>query len=171
MSFNILAIDPGNVQSAFCVIDADTLKPIVFDKLDNETLRNDCLESIMFYEKIQAVAIEMIGCFGQIAGKTMFDTCVEIGRLTEIFTQRGIEPYYIYRKEEVKHICGSGKAGDANVRHALVSRFAESEKNNGKGTKAKPDWFYGFHDDIWQAYAVAVTYVETVLKKEVNGNV
>lgn len=170
MSFNILAIDPGNVQSAFCVIDMATLRPLAFDKLDNAVFRSERLDSVFSQFAIQNVAIEMLACFGQIAGKTMFDTCVEIGRLTEIFTQNGITPYYIYRKEEVKHICGNTKAGDANIRHALVARFAESDRNNGKGTKDKPDWFYGFHDDIWQAYAVGITYIETVLKKEQERN-
>lgn len=166
MSFNILAIDPGNIFSAYCVIDSSNLRPLAFDKLNNTAFRSERLVSVFSEFAIHNVAVEMLACFGQIAGKTMFDTCVEIGRLTEIFAQKGITPYYIYRKEEVKHICGSTKAGDANIRHALVSRFAESEKNNGKGTKAKPDWFYGFHDDIWQAYAVGITYIETVLKKE-----
>lgn len=36
----IIAIDPGNRQSAYCVIDCNTLRPLEFGKVDNEELRN-----------------------------------------------------------------------------------------------------------------------------------
>lgn len=32
----IIAIDPGNRQSAYCVIDCNTLRPLEFGKVDNE---------------------------------------------------------------------------------------------------------------------------------------
>ena len=34
----IIAIDPGNVQSGYCVIDQKTLRPLEFGKIDNEEL-------------------------------------------------------------------------------------------------------------------------------------
>ena len=37
----IIAIDPGNRQSAYCVIDCNTLRPLEFGKVDNE----DCATS------------------------------------------------------------------------------------------------------------------------------
>ena len=40
-------------------------------------------------------------------------------------------------------------------------RFAHGQPNHGKGTKAQPGWFYGFHADIWQAYALAVYAADT----------
>ena len=43
---------------------------------------------------------------------------------------------------------------DGNVRQALIDRFGVV------GTKKDPGWFYGFHADIWQAYAVGVTYMD-----------
>ena len=31
----IIAIDPGNAQSGYCVIDRNTLRPLEFGKVDN----------------------------------------------------------------------------------------------------------------------------------------
>ncbi len=62
------------------------------------------------------------------------------------------------------HLCGSPRAKDPNVTQALVDRFARGETNYGKGTKKSPGFFYGFSADMWQAYALAVTYLD--MKKE-----
>ena len=34
----VFAIDPGNIESAYCVIDAKTLRPLKFGKVENEAL-------------------------------------------------------------------------------------------------------------------------------------
>lgn len=41
-TFPIIAIDPGNTQSGYCVIDRSTLRPLEFGKIDNLT---GCLPS------------------------------------------------------------------------------------------------------------------------------
>ena len=102
------------------------------------------------------IAIEMIASYGMPVGKEVFDTCVWIGRLLERF--KNVRSTLIYRKDEKLTICNSPRANDATIRQALVDRFAPGTPNKGKGSKKWPGWFYGFRADIWQAYAVGVTY-------------
>ena len=153
----ILSIDPGNVESAYCIIDKETYKPIVFEKIDNKLLREKLLSELRYYP-IETVAIEMIASYGMPVGKEVFETCVWIGRFIE--TIKCPFTYYIYRKEEKINLCGSMKAKDNNIRQALIDRFGEV------GTKKNQGWFYGFKKDIWSAYAVGVTWLDK--QKELN---
>lgn len=65
-------------------------------------------------------------------GKEVFDTCLWIGRFTELAILQGIGVEYIYRKEEKMNICQSMKAKDSNIRQALIDRFGVV------GTKKNP---------------------------------
>lgn len=153
----ILAVDPGNLQSAYCIIDKQTYKPIEFGKIDNNELRTKMCEDLRFYP-IESFVIEMIASYGMAVGKEVFDTCVWIGRFIETF--KCPFTYYIYRKEEKLNLCGSMKAKDSNIRQALIDRFATFDFKNGKGTKKQQDIFYGFSKDIWAAYAVGITWLD-----------
>lgn len=159
----ILAIDPGNIQSAYCVIDKQTYKPLEFGKIDNEDLKTKLKNDIKFYP-IDAFAIEMIASYGMPVGKEVFDTCVWIGKFIESFDCSLTD--YIYRKDEKMNLCGSMKAKDSNIRQALIDRFATFDFKNGKGTKKNQDFFYGFSKDVWAAYAVGVTWLDK--QKELN---
>lgn len=147
----ILGIDPGNIESAYCLIDKETYKPIEFGKINNSDLEDYICTKKSNHLKI---IIEMVACYGMAVGKTVFDTCVQIGR----FTMLADEYEYIYRKDVKINLCGSMKAKDSNIRQALIDRFGEV------GTKKNQGWFYGFKSDIWSAYAVGTTYLD--IKKE-----
>lgn len=143
----ILSIDPGNIESAYCLIDKETYKPIEFGKIDNALLLKKIEE--LEYEKL---VIEMIASYGMAVGQTVFETCVWIGRFIQ---RRNCSEYeYIYRKEEKINICNSMRAKDSNIRQALIDRFGVV------GTKSNKGWFYGFKKDIWSAYAVGITYLD-----------
>jgi len=145
----ILGIDPGNTESAWCLIDADTREPLDYDKAPNRTTLNTLIDPAAHADH---VAIEMVASYGMAVGKDVFETCVWIGRMAET-----LDPVkLVYRRDIKLHLCNSAKASDANVKQALVDRFASGVRNHGKGTKDAPGFFYGFKADVWQAYALAV---------------
>lgn len=160
----VLAIDPGNIESGICLVDADDYRPLRKAKLLNE----EVLCSMGPIPPDTKVAIEMIGHYGtgMPAGKEVFDTCVWIGRFMEHLLSKGVVSDLVMRRDVKLHICGTSKAKDSNIRQALVDRFAPGEPNYGKGTKKKPGWFYGFSEDMWQAYALAVAYLDYLNKRK-----
>lgn len=157
----ILSIDPGNVESAYTLID-DNLKPIEFGKFVNENVRQEERRFIKKYGYDLIIVIEMIASYGMAVGKEVFETCVWIGRFTEMAEQHNMNTYYIYRKEEKLNLCGSMKAKDSNIRQALIDRFGVV------GTKKNPGWFYGFKSDIWAAYAVGITHYDKMVYNTTN---
>jgi len=161
----ILAIDPGNIESGYVLLN-DKLKPIECGKYVNENVRQELRRNIKKYGHELHIAIEMVACYGMAVGASVFDTCIWIGRFKEMAEQYNMDVTYIYRKDEKMNLCGSMKAKDSNIVQALIDRFAPNTSNKGKGTKKEPGWFYGFKKDIWQAYAVGVTYYDMYLKEE-----
>ncbi|WP_026887689.1 hypothetical protein [Clostridium beijerinckii] len=175
----ILAIDPGNVESGYALLN-DDLSIVEKGKIENEYVLDDVIPRFLdvnlneFLDKNNEcklhIAIEMVASYGMAVGATVFETCMWIGRFYQKSYEMGLKPQLIYRKEEKLNICGSMKAKDSNIIQALIDRFAPNTTNKGKGTKKEPGWFYGFKKDIWQAYAVGVTYYDIYinpnLKKE-----
>ena len=160
----ILAIDPGNIESGY-VLTYDDLVVINKGKEKNENIIEMIKEVIKGLE-IEDVAIEMVASYGMPVGAEVFETCVWIGKFAQCCEENlGIEPKFIYRKDEKMNLCNSMKAKDSNIVQALIDRFAPNTPNKGKGTKKEPGWFYGFKKDIWQAYAVAITYHDIYLKE------
>lgn len=154
----ILAIDPGNVQSAYVLMEDRT--PVEFGKTNND----EVLQVIHREAKeLNFCIIEMVASYGKPVGKDVFETCVWIGRFAEASLWQKCKVDYIYRMEEKVNLCHDSKVKDANIRQALIDRFAGFDFKNGKGTKKKPDFFYGFAKDVWAAYAIGTTWLD---KKE-----
>lgn len=148
----ILAIDPGNEQSAYMLYDG---KPIEFAIASNQTV----LE-LLCYKKlpVDSLAIEMVASYGMPVGRTVFETCVWIGR----FIQAWDRPWrYIYRKDVKMHLCNSMKAKDSNIMAALIDRYG-GDRRTAVGVKKKPGPLYGVSKDIWSALAIAVTASATI---------
>ena len=147
----ILAIDPGNIESAYCILNEQTYKPLYFAKVENEYL----ISWLRMHDNLfDRLVIEMVASYGMPVGKEVFDTCVWIGRFVQAVDEIGKAHDYIYRKEEKINLCNSMRAKDSNIRQALIDRFGVV------GTKKNQGWFYGFKSDIWASYAVGVTYLD-----------
>ena len=150
----ILAIDPGNIESAYCIIEKETYKPIEFGKIDNQQL----LKQIGLFNNIDCIVIEKVASYGMAVGKEVFDTCEWYGRFVQLYCDTNENPKieYVFRKEVKINLCNSMKAKDSNIRQALIDRF------DVVGIKKNPGWFYGFKKDIWSAYAVGITYLDRI---------
>lgn len=163
MNRRIIAIDPGDQVSGYVVVEHDGRE--ITRVVDNGKVSNDDIYSVIADNHNADMAIEMVASYGMAVGKNVFDTCVWIGRFMEYADLVGYCYKQIYRKEEKITLCNSLKAKDANIRQALIDRYAPNTSNGGKGTKKEPGFFYGFKSDIWAAMAVAVTYFDMYVKE------
>ena len=120
------------------------------DILDNKEL----VQSLMYFDECKNVdlVIEMVASYGMPVGKTIFETCVWIGRFVQACP---LEAHLVYRADIKMHICHSMRARDSNVRQALIDRFGKP------GTKKNPGILYGIKKDEWSALALAVYWEDT----------
>lgn len=183
----ILAIDPGPVQSAWCLYGAGGLRAGV---LLNGELRASLLDGGFGGDRL---AVEMIQSYGMSVGAEVFDTCVWIGRFVEAWGGRDYE--LVPRLRVKSHLCRDSRAKDANIRQALIDRFGgpaalkgdqkcprcrgEGEvvarepggarvatlircpRCAGTGRLGTVGALHGLRADMWSALAVAVTAAET----------
>jgi hypothetical protein len=164
----ILAVDPGNKESAFCLCSPD-LHPLAFGKIENGEWLERSIDKALIDNKClpgnTVIVIEDMESFGMPVGRSVLDTERYIGELTREYGKYGnFHIAYVYRHEEKRMICHSAKANDATIKQALVDRFAPGEPNYGKGTKKAPGFFYGFYKDVWSAFAQCVTYHDKYIK-------
>jgi hypothetical protein len=149
---NLLAIDPGNTESAYLIYDTDARRVVEWRKAPND----EVLRVLDGGWTCDELAVEMIASYGMAVGREVFETCVWIGRFIERW--RGYTPKLVYRRNVKLHLCGSARAKDANVRQALIDRFGGKDAAVGK--KATPGPLYGLAGDGWAALGVAVTAAE-----------
>lgn len=154
----ILAIDPANLESAYCIIESNSYKPISFDKIEN----NKMFDVLKANKDIKKIIIEEVRSYGMSVGQTVFDTCRWYGRFEQfaLDTIPDVEVVYICRKDVKMNLCGTMRAKDSNIRMALIDRFGVV------GVKANQGWFYGFKADVWSSYALGITYLDIIKNKE-----
>lgn len=164
----IIAIDPGTEQSGVCIVRSEDYKPLWCAKVLNEVLFDQvCLvtEHLQISFRDCALVIERMYNPSSVSSH-VFLTCEWIGRFDVLFSEKAWlsgETAYLYRYEEYRFLLGKDYShSDKGIKAALVDRFAYGERNYGKGTKKNPGWFYGFAEDAWSAYAIAVTYLDKV---------
>lgn len=159
----ILAIDPGNVESAFVLYDTVQAQVVDKGKLPNDKVMQvlkkhkcgDCIDPIC-----DLVVIEMVASYGMAVGATVFETCVWVGRFMQHFSSAGFKVERIFRKDIKMHHCGSPRAKDSNIRQALIDKYG------APGTKKTPNMIYADSEekmskDKWAAFAIATYVSET----------
>lgn len=147
----ILGIDPGPVQSAFCLWDSVSIR-------EHGIRPNDVLSIQLHHLSVGiTVACEHLQCFGMAVGSEIFETAYWIGDFRATCRQRGIIFARAYRGAVKMHHCNSMRAKDANIRQALIDRFGPP------GTKKAPGLTYGVKADIWSAFAIATMIADKSL--------
>lgn len=162
----LFAIDPGNIKTGWCICEYND--NAIYRIIDKGKSENKAVLQLLhqYGQSPFDLAIEMVASYGMPVGFEVFDTCMWIGRFIQQADcwKLASRTEMIYRKEEKLCLCGTMKANDANIRQALVDRYAPGMPNYGKGTKKQPGFFYGFSADVWAAMAVATTYHDKYIK-------
>jgi hypothetical protein len=150
----VLAIDPGPVQSAWLVYNAETSGIRGFGLIPNDQLRGQ-LDALSL--DVGTVAIEQIESFGMAVGREIFETVWWAGRFAEVAYRHSCDVAQVTRRSVKVAICADTRAKDANIRQALLDRFGGAR---AQGTKRAPGPLYGISKDVWSALAIAVTWAE-----------
>ena len=171
----IIGIDPGQEESAYAAIDTRSGFPgeiIGKGKGEEGRVISDLytLARQKMMEDI-VVSIEMPASYGMAVGRSVFDTCAQVGRfeiaLREFLplTKPALRMYRKAKNDQgipsiCSSICKNNRAGDSNIRQAIIDLYPAS--GGGKipqiGTKKQPGALHGVSKDIWAALAVALTY-------------
>jgi hypothetical protein len=157
---HIIAIDPGPEKSAYLRL--TTGIPTFHVILPNEDILKMLAHRTM---DADVLVIEMVASYGMAVGKSVFETCVWIGR----FIQASPCPVErMYRMAVKMHLCHDSRAKDGNIRQAIIDRYPAT--GGGKcpqiGTKKNKGPLYGVSKDVWSALALAITYNETQSKQK-----
>jgi hypothetical protein len=148
----ILSIDPGSHKSGYVIWNGeDALTPGVIDNNDMLSLLQEELP------QLNKLVIENIASYGRPVGRTVFDTCIWIGRYIQLWLDkaRTLDEVFLIERKEVKlHLCGRTSSKDSDVIKAIKERYGE------KGTKKQQGFTYNLSGDSWQAFALAVYWFD-----------
>lgn len=155
----ILAIDPGPINSGWCLYD-DLRRSV----LGSGVMSNPEILADLAVSEAGVLAVERVASYGMAVGKDVFETCEWVGEFRGAWRSREMNAILIYRRDVKLHLCGSARAKDQNIRAALLDLFPAT--GGGKtpqiGTKSQPGPLYGVTSHAWSALAVAVTALATL---------
>lgn len=144
---DIFGLDPGRSETAYCLIDRD------FNVL---TAGKAPLVQVLKALEVAppaCVVIESIQSYGMAVGRSVFDTCYNIGRILQRCEDLDIRTFLYPRPEYARRICGVGKISDTVLRQALLLRF-------GGDKKGEPLHLLRGNSDKRSAFAVAVYHLD-----------
>lgn len=164
---SLLALDPGPAQTGLVEFDVSTSRV-----LHHRVVSNDAVLQVIMLgsgaEPLDHLAIEMIASYGMSVGKTVFETCIWIGRYIQAWGGRN---YTLIPRHDVKMtLCHTKNSSNANVREALIDRWGGVDvalgnkkivgapKIKGKEQRTPAGPLFGIASHEWSALAVAVTW-------------
>lgn len=154
MTLDLLAIDPGNIQSGYVWLRDG--KPLLFGIVANAEM----LKGIDQFFRAEPnnkkrVACEMIASYGMPVGFEVFDTCRMVGRIEERVSDGWSgRVQLVYRKDVKQHFCHNQRANDATIWQAILDRFGG--KAFAVGRKAQPGPLHGITSHCRAALAVGL---------------
>lgn len=150
-----VGIDPGTEKSAYIV--TDEYEPMYSAKIPNEDLRRQLINANIVEGKDARLIIEVPIC-RKWAGREVSDTAIWTGIFLASWPDfNGAYADMVTRQSVRMHTVGR-KATDASIRKYLIDRFDQDMLSN---------WFAGFKEDIWQAYALVVTFLDKINAKNI----
>lgn len=157
----LMSIDPGTTESAYCLMRNGNVE--AFGKVPNY----DILRMFNTGLCLTDAVCERIRSYGMPVGAEVLETCEWCGRFQQEALRQGIAWHWLTRKDVTSHLCGQSKAGDANVRCALIDRFCGKELAIGR--KKSPGPLYKMAGDSWSALGVGVTWMDMHKTESVEG--
>jgi hypothetical protein len=104
--------------------------------------------------EVDAVCIETIQSYGMAVGRTVFETCIWIGRFQQT-ALNGCGIVHLYARPAIfRAVTGQSKGGDAALRQALLTRFGGDKKGEPMNV------LKGGGSDKRSAFAVAVYHLD-----------
>lgn len=155
----VLGIDPGSTESGWCAYDTDEKRPLAWGKNDNSRVLNTCAG---YAGRREPIIIEQMSGYGMTLGSELIAALEWTGRFVEA---AGGTAYRIARRDVKLHLCDTARAGDAQVRDAIIQRYGGKEKAIGR--KKTPGPLYGIAGDAWAALALCIVWYE---QKEASGD-
>ncbi len=137
----IMSIDPGLNKSGYVI--SNILIPQECGIMDNDSL----LVKQYHETDLDLTIIERPVC-RKWAGAEVSDTAIWTGRFIEA-SQCEVS---LINRQKVRMVLVGKKATDSKIRKYLINRFEPGY------TPKEPGMFAGFTDDVWQAFALTVTY-------------
>ena len=150
---NILGVDPGPTCSGFVLLGPDG---VVESGVKPNAAMLEYLQAVRPSDGMSLV-VEWFESYGMPVGREVFETCRWIGRFQQAWNTP--EAVVFVKRSEVKRGLSLGpRAGDSEVRRALLERFPHTgggaEPAIGISRCKGP--LYGVRTHAWPALAVAV---------------
>ena len=158
----VMGVDPGPEESSYVVWDGKS----ILDKFSgpNSDLLWILRSSGRLPAVIETVVFEQVESYGMAVGREVFETVFETGRLYQQADRAQHNVVLMPRKEVKIHLCGSLRAKDTNIRHAILDRMGG--KREAVGLKKTPGPLYGIKSHQWSALAIAITWFDKNIAKE-----